>query len=172
MTPKQILFAAFICFFSIVSISAQEFVVPENYSLVAAEDYEPYKQDVLNAIQWLETTPLNEQHDKRKEVSAFFMKWVTGSPTVSISLMPYVLDLSEKNAELLSIFLGGWTKASIEQNYKITDTQGNIAGIKSILNFYSKNRKAGIIKNKVIEKLLKQKTDKNLEKWLEKNSLD
>ena len=172
MTTKQILCTALLCFFSFVSINAQEFEVPENYSLVAAEDYEPYKQDILNAIEWLEITPLNEQEEKRKEVSAFFMQWVTGSPTVSISLLPYVLDLSEKNSELLMIFLGGWTKASIDQNYKITDTEGNIAGIKSVLAFYSKNRKAGINKNKTIEKLLKQDTDKDIKKWLEKNSLD
>jgi len=170
MTPKHFLLSALVFISSFAILNAQEFEVPKNYSLVAADDYEPYKQDILNAIHWLENTPLNEQEDKRKEVSAFFMQWATGSPTVSISLLPYVLDLSEKNSELLMIFLGGWTKTSIDQNYKITDTEGNVAGIKNVLAFYSKNKKSGINKNKTIEKLLKLKTDKDIEKWLKKNS--
>jgi len=170
MTIKHFLLSVFVFICSFSLSNAQEFEVPENYSLVAAEDYEPYKQDILDAIQWLENTPLNEQEEKRKDVSAFFIKWLMGSPTVSVNLLAYTSDLSEKNPELLMIFLGGWTHASIDQNYKISDVEGNIAGIKSVLAFYNKNRKSGVKKNKTIEKLSKLKTDKDIEKWLKKNS--
>lgn len=169
MSTKILFLFLFVSLTSTVSLSAQEFEVPKNYSLVKAEDYEPYNQDVLNAIKWLENTPLDKQQDKRKNVSAFLMKWLTGSPKVSISINEYTIDLAEKNSELLMIFLGGWAEASINNSYKISDTEGNIAGIKSVVKFYNKNRKLGIKKNKTVEKLSKLKTDRDIEKWLKKN---
>src|SRR3712207_3557072 len=85
---------------------AQDFQVP-SYKFEKAEDYDKYKNDILSCIDWLEKTPINQDVQKRKEASAFFIKRVEGSPTVSIELHEYVGDLMGENPDMFDAFMVG-----------------------------------------------------------------
>jgi hypothetical protein len=52
-------------------LSAQDFVVPKNFSATKPEDYSKYENDIIQCINWIMTVPVNEQADKRKEAYAF-----------------------------------------------------------------------------------------------------
>ncbi|WP_299339393.1 hypothetical protein [uncultured Psychroserpens sp.] len=151
-----------------LSFQAQEFNIPDNYSLTSEADYKKHQQDALDAINWLENTPLNEQESKRKNVSAFVMQWLTGTPTVTISVSAYIVEVAEKNPDLLLTFLAGWAKHAIENSRKLNEMEGNVAGMKSVLKVYENNKDSGIKKDRALEKLLKKKSDKDLEKWITK----
>ena len=90
---KIITLLLLISFLLLKNVNAQDFIVPENYQLTSKEDYTKYEKDVINATNWLLATPLNEQTEKRKEVSAFVVKWINGSPTVNVELNPTIMDL-------------------------------------------------------------------------------
>lgn len=147
---------------------AQDFEVPENVHLEKEADYLKYEADVLNGINWLENTGINEQLNKRKNTNAFLMKWILGTPTITIGLQVFQTELTKKNSDLLLSFLGGWTKFAIENPSEKDDViKANIAGFQSLIKVYSANKGNGIKKDKKIEKLIKLDLSE-LEKWVRK----
>lgn len=156
-------------FFSVPAFG-QDFEVPD-YTLEKKEDYAKYKNDVLNCIEWLSQTPPNKQIPKRKEATAFFIKWVEGSPSVSIELHEYVMDIAGDNGELLVMFMAGWTKYELENTAALKSKDPgqiiskHLAGTKNMLAYYEQHKKNGLKKNKTAEKLLKM-DDAELKSWL------
>lgn len=153
-------FTFFISFLTTTAV-AQEFQIPQNVTLQNESDFKNYESDVVNAITWLENTPVNKQSAKRKEVNSFLLQWMTGTPTISIDLGKFQTELTADNPDLLVMYLAGWSKFAIENPAeKDNKLMCNLAGVKSVLNLYSKNVGKGISKNKKIEKLLKMDESK------------
>ena len=144
---------------------AQSFEVPKGYKLVAKEDYAPYENDVIKGVEWLMDTPLSEERSKREEVNAFLMKWISGSPNVSVVLSEDIVTFMD-TPDCLMVFLGGWVKYSIEsKNYK-DNVKGNLAGLEHVIAFYLKNRET-LGKNKAIERYVKLKEKNKLEEFIQ-----
>ena len=147
---------------------AQDFEIPKNLQLEKEADYIKYEADVLNGINWLENTSVEQELAKRKNTNAFLMKWIIGTPTISIGLQEFQTKLTEKNPDLLISFLGGWTKFAIENPSEKDDViKANIAGFQSIIKVYIANKGNGMRKDKKIEKLIKLNPTE-LEKWVRK----
>lgn len=145
---------------------AQDFEIPQNIQLEKEADYVKYETAVLNGINWLENTGVEEHLTKRKNTSAFLLKWIMGTPTITISLQSFQIELTEKNPDLMITFFGGWTKFAIENpSEKDNVIKANIAGFQSIINVYNANKGNGIKKDKKIEKLIKL-NPAELEKWV------
>lgn len=159
-----------ILMFSILTINllAQEFEVPKNYVLKQKEDYPKYESEVLKGIDWLLQTPINSQPEKRKEINAFIVVWLTGSPDVSLEINSKIVNFMNPNPELLIIFMCGWTKYALEtnDNNKIT---GNLKGIEAVIEFYLKNRE-NLKKDKKVEHYIKLKEKGELGKFITKNA--
>lgn len=149
-------------------IFAQEFEVPKDYKLVIAEDYAPYEQDIIKCVDWLTKTPLNEQTEKRKEANAFLLKWIEGSPNVLIEIKGEIITFMGSSPDLLMIFLGGWTKYSLESRDFENKVEGNMAGLEAIIDFYIKNKKI-MSKDKNVEKYIKMKKNDTLKAFVEQN---
>jgi len=162
---KKLFFVSIIVFWGIL-LFGQEFQVPTNYSLVKAEDYAPYEQDVINCIKWLADVPVDQNTEKRKEANAFLMKWMLGSPNVKIGIQPEIVTFVS-NPEMLMAFLGGWTKYSLETSDFSNELKGNIAGIENVIFVYNKNKKI-IGKDKNIEKYIKLQSKGKLENEIAK----
>lgn len=148
---------------------SQDFEVPKNYKLEKVGDYAPYEQDVINSVDWLMKTPVNQQTAKRKEVNAFLLKWLTGSPDVHIEIKPDIVTFISSSPDLLMIFMGGWAKYSLETKDFNNKIEGSLAGIESVIEFYTNNRDF-ISKDKNIEKYIKMKEKGTLKKYIEKNA--
>lgn len=98
------------------------------------EEFIESEEQVLATINWLETTPFDEQEDKEKQKALLFA-WLTNSPTVTLELNADILTFT-KNPDLIIIFMGGWAKYSLENNYSKDNTQGSLAGLKSVIKVY------------------------------------
>ena len=159
---KKLFFVSIIAFWGI-SLFAQEFQTPQNYSLVKVEDYAPYEQDVINCVKWLADVPVDQNVEKRKEADAFLLKWIYGSPNVKIEIRPDIVTFMSTKPEMLMAFLGGWTKYSLETREFSNSLKGNIAGIENVILVYNKNKKI-IGKDKNIEKYVKLQSKGTLEK--------
>ena len=143
---------------------SQDFDVPKSYSFEKAKDYTGQNHAVIKAVDWLENTPLTQDTSKRKEVNAFLMAWLSGSPDVSIDLSGDIVTFMDCG-DCLVVFMGGWAKyALVNKDYNNT-LKGNIAGIESTISFYQKNKNA-IGKTKAIEKYIKQKDKGTLEDYI------
>lgn len=153
----------FFSFLFINNLYGQSFQVPANYSFTSKEDYTRYEYQVIQAVKWLENTPLDQESNKRKDVNIFIFKYIEGSPSVSIELQGYVTELSKKNPELLIAFLGGWAKHKLE-NPTVTDNlKLNVEGVKTVIKIY---KLGGAKKDKTIEKLTNLASEKELETWV------
>jgi hypothetical protein len=115
------------------SLLAQEIQIPSNLKLEKAEDYKETEQLVLTSIEWLLKTPLSENSSKRKEVNAFLVKWMSGSPTVSIELVSGIVPLDCPDCIIL--FMSGWTKYSLENNYSKNKVECAVAGAENAIEF-------------------------------------
>lgn len=153
---------------SIFSI-AQEFEVPV-YEFKTAEDYAPYNPKVLECINWLMKTPINEQSSKRKDANAFMLAYLSGSPDIHIEIKPEIVTfIGSKTPDLLMAFMGGWAKYSIESEDYKNKVTGSLKGIETVIQFYEANKKV-IPKDKDVEKYIKMKEKGTLKDYIEKNA--
>jgi hypothetical protein len=149
------------------SAICQEFNVPGNYQFNSKEDYSKYEKDVINAANWLVATPLNEQQEKRKEVSAFVVKWINGSPTVNVEINPTIMDFEKKNPGMLAIYMAGCAKFVLETNYSNDMRAKHKAALHDMISVYKSDK--GIRKDKKMEKLIKSDDEGKLDEWLAEN---
>jgi hypothetical protein len=154
---------------SFLILSGQEFNVPADFSANKPDDYAKYEPDVIKSIDWFTNTPLNEQAAKRKEVYAFFLKWLTGTPRVSVGISEKIVTFIKPNGDLMFIFMGGWTKYALESKDYKNVFMGNLKGVESVIAFYQKN-KAFLKKDKNVEKYIKMKENGTLEGYIKTNS--
>jgi len=135
----------------------------ENIQLETKEDFSKYETKVIEDINWIINTPLNQDNQIRKEKNAFLIKWMIGSPNVSIEITENVVTYMDCK-DCLLIFMSGWTKYALTTtNYNKLDA--NLAGTDSVINFYSKNKEL-IGKNKNIEKFIRLKEKGKLKNYL------
>lgn len=149
-------------------VFAQEFEVPNNYEFTSNEDYVKYEGEVLKSIDWLLTTPIKDQADKRKEVNTFLMTWLTGTKTVSVEIKTEIVNFMDPNPDLLMIFLCGWTQYSIETGDNKNKILGTQKGIEAVIDFYTKNN-ADMKKDANVEKYIKMQKKGTLEDFITKN---
>lgn len=164
---KTIIFSFLLMIISF-GLYSQDFEVPKDYKLEEASDYALYEQDVLKCIDWLMKTPINKQTEKRKDANAFLLKWLSGSSDVHIEIKQEIVTFMGTSPDLLMIFIGGWAKYSLESKDANNKIAGSLAGIESVIDFYTKN-KSLMPKDKNVEKYIKMKNKGTLKEYIEKN---
>lgn len=141
--------------------------VPEKYSFLLPEDYNTYQPQIKETIDWYLWRSMGADNDKRENAVAFFMKWLVGSPTVTVDIDTKIVNFAETNPQLLIPFCMGWTKYSIE-NDSPDRIKACAAGIKASVAYYNKNR-AFMKKDANIEKYEKMKNNNDkLENYISK----
>ena len=159
-----IFFCVTIC--CIQNIFAQDIVLPK-LVLKTADDYAKYEKDVINAARWLQDTPFNVKVLQRKQVSAFIVKWVGGSPTVLVEMYPVILDFDQKNEGMLVLFMAGCARYVLENN-DTTDAKAKyMFAFRGLISMYKSGN--GISKDKKMEKLIKLDESGKLDEWLKEN---
>jgi hypothetical protein len=148
------------------SVSAQEFVVPQKYSLEKAADYTQYEDDVIACATWLETASVKGEKKKLKAANKFLTQWLTGSPSVTISVNEKIVNFSEINPELLSVFMAGWAKYALKNKSEYNEVSANIAGISSVIKSYDSNLGKGMKQDAAIEKYKELIEHNQITKWV------
>jgi hypothetical protein len=149
------------------TLYAQTFEVPKNYELKVAADYSKYEKDVIDASKWLKATPLNEQAEKRKEVSKFIFEWVQGSPTVNVEFYGILMDFEKKNPGMLAIYMASSSKYALENNYSKNNPEKYKAALLDMIYVYKGGN--GITKDKKMEKLIKSVENGKIDEWIAEN---
>lgn len=153
-------------FFTLLA-TAQEFSVPTGYKMEVAADYANYEKDIIAAANWLRSVPLNEQSAKRKEVSAFVLVWINGSPTVNVEINPTIMDFEEKNSGMLMIYMSACARFVLENNYSKDMRAKHRSAMRDMITVYKSGK--GIKKDKKMDKLVKADENGELDAWLEEH---
>ena len=71
----------------------------ENAELKETEDFVKIDSLILKLINWLGNHHLD--HKDRIKANSIFMKWMTGSPSVTVNLDNYLMSYTKKNGDFL-----------------------------------------------------------------------
>ena len=144
-------------------LNAQSVDIPKDVKLETKEDYQRSESLVIESIDWLSKNPITYKRNKRKELNAFLLMWVSGSPTVSVELVEGIVP--SECPDCLMMLIGGWVKYSLTNDYSKNKNKAAMAGVDMLIDFYTKNRKE-LGKNKVAENLIKLKKKDELEQFV------
>jgi hypothetical protein len=148
-----VLFVLSLLFSSSAVWGQTQFELPKNLELKAKEDYNRHETTLVEAAKWLEQTALSSEVAKRQEINAFVIKYLSGSPTISVALNEQLAKIYGKNEQLLAIYLASYGRNVIE-NRNSTDRSAPVkGGLTSMMNVYKKG--VQIEKSREMEKLLK-----------------
>lgn len=128
------------------------------------EEFVRSESAVINTINWLENTPVNQQVDLRTARKAQLLAWITNSPTVTIDLHANITPFMNRNPELLIIFMGGWTRYCLENAYSRDPVACNLAGLQSVIKVYKMGN--GLKHDREMEKIIDMQTKGTLEQWV------
>jgi hypothetical protein len=143
--------------------AAQNFEVPANLP-ATKDEFVKSEPDFINAAKWLESIPLGTQEDKTKKMNAWVVAWITNSPTVTVEIRSFVTKLYDKNTQLLIVFMAGYSRYCLENNYSTDQLKANTAGVKSAINCYNLGGDAK--KNKTLTAAIDADKEGKLEDWV------
>jgi len=143
--------------------TAQEFEVPADFPK-AKEDYTASEKDMIAAAKWLESTPVGTDMEKRVKANAWVIAWISGSPTVNVEIHAAVVKPLEKNPQLLSVWMAGYTRYCLENNYSTDKLKASVADMKSVIACY--NLGGDLKKDKALTKLIDDDKDGKLGEWV------
>lgn len=142
---------------------AQDYQVPVNYKLVTPADFDKYEPQIIETVDWLQDTPWATEVQKQREATAFLFKWIQGTPTITMELMPMLMNITSRNNKLMAIFIGAYTKYAIQHPGYLKD-DANTAAVKALLAKYK--AEPAHSKDLEIERLIKLDKDGELEDWV------
>lgn len=150
---------------SILTVQGQTvFEVPQNVELKTKDDYAKYETAIIDAAKWLEETDLNKETEKRQQVNAFVLQWISGSPTINIDINEKLGKIYGKNAQLLGLYLASYARNLLENKNTATKFSATKAGLISMMNVYKKGIE--ISKSKEMEKLIKLTGENKLDDYI------
>lgn len=158
---KQLLTLLFLSF-AALTVSAQEAEVPQNYVLESDNDFQKYEPDAIRCIDWLLLTPCALQPEKHAAVNEFLLKWISGTPAVTVEINSQVVNFMDKNPILLVVYMAGWTRYALADKGNQNLLSGTLKGLEAVMNFYLKNREQ-LKRDKNVEQYLKLKEQGALE---------
>lgn len=162
MTIRLLVLTGIILFTNLL-VSAQDFIVPQLPT--TKEEFIKSEPEIIAASKWLESNTIGTQKEKTIQVNAYVVKWITDSPTVSIEIdADFIVKLCEDNSQLLVVFMAGYTRYCLENNYSKDKIKCYTAGIKSAINNYALG--GDIKKNKLLSKAIEADKEGKLEEWV------
>lgn len=128
------------------------------------EEFISSEKDLLTVVKWMEHTALGTETSSRKLLNAWTMAWLTNSPTVTISIRASILKLFDKNPDLMMVYMGGYARYCLENNYSKDELKSNVAGIKAAITCYNLGGEAK--KDKALAKVIEKDSEGKLEEWV------
>lgn len=170
---KKFMIVVLVCCFATV-MYAQDVKIPRVFQLKSVVDYEPYRDSVRIAAQWMINAPLNQHESTRELANRFIFEWISGAPYTHIIIREEFTKGVINNptftyaGDLLLNYIAGMTLTKLDDDM-IADHIVQEAGIRSMLSGYKSIRNEQ--KNKFLEKLLKVEKKGQLTEWVKKNSV-
>jgi hypothetical protein len=152
------------CLFLSIVVRGQTDSLLRNPLPTTKEEFIASEPRVINTVNYLETTPIDKQGDAWRIQATLLVAWLTKSPEVTIDINSNIVSFAQKNPELMMVFMGGWARYILQNNYSKDVIQGNLAGIKSAIKVYKLGN--GLKRDKEMDRLVKLDDSGGLEAWV------
>jgi hypothetical protein len=171
MKSLAVLLFSFFTTIIVAQVQSKPFEVPANFPPAEKTDYIKFKDDFINATNWIENTPLDEQKESRFATGRFVFLYLMSSPDVDAVMDNTVVQVTGKNSSLMTVYLGSYARLSFESpKGKQDHLKCAITALKSVIKFYKANLDKGLKKDKNIVKLIAADEKNELEKWINDNN--
>ena len=127
-----------------------EWEVPAPQALQTEADYYALEPDVLKALEWLNSTPLHAQPEKRAKVHRFLLLYSNNNPRFQLELEGGVASISNRNPELIGVYIAAYSAHYIVLKEEAKHKGAVEAALRAVAEAYSK------------DELAKRDTDLNL----------
>lgn len=159
----------FIACFGILNITAQLGPnIPDDLILQSDEDYAGHLALARKSLAWLINTPLDEHIDKRNEVNAFVMLWLSGSPTITLEIDSKATPFIHDDETLIFPFIHGMALYQLGHPECKDKSKLHAEGLR-VVNKANKQSKC-VKSTKTLKAISKAEKRKNLaklaEEWL------
>lgn len=131
-----------------------QIVLPDEYVLNTQEDYEAHEELVVQCLEWLLDTPLNENRNHRNEVNGFIMIWLSGSPEISLDIKSRAMPFLEQDEELFFTFLHGMSLYKLKHKKEEDLILLHAEGLRAVAK-QSLQSEDHVERTKVIKKIVK-----------------
>ena len=159
---KRIFFAIFL------SLITSTYTVAQTSSPNAAMvNLSTSEIQVLKAANWIITTGLTVELEKRKPANSIVLKWYIDTITLNISLVEKLKAIYGDNSDLLLTFFAGYSKFYLENKKTTTNLTATKAGLITLISIYK--RGIGVTKNEELEKLVTLADTDKLDEYVKSN---
>lgn len=160
----------FLLLFVLTTISSFSQTDFSKVAMAKDADYKSAEKYVLEASNYLLSSPLDSKNTKLAAATQFLSKWMEGTPDYTYIIeSPVITKLDSENKGLLGVFFAGMTKFSLENSSKAQDPQFvMINGIKALLA-YTQKPENKVVMTDTLKKLTELDKQGELEKLFKAN---
>jgi hypothetical protein len=140
MKNKIMFLTAMVLLLAIPTVKAQKKPEsPVDYTLKKEKDYEKYEKNVKEDVNWFIKSSVDKDTNLRNEIAGFLLKWVSGSPNVSVTLnsvaVALIADtLFKYDADLLVAYMGGVAVYELNHPKEKDEWRIEMAGVEAVLD--------------------------------------
>ena len=145
--------------------AAQDFEVPANIP-ATKDEFIKSETDFIAAAKWLESIPVGTWawDDKRSKMKIWILTWIGASQNSYLNLSWDATKLYDENTQLLTVFMAGYIRYRLENNYSTDQLKASTAGVKSSINCYKLG--GDVKKNKKLTAAINADKEGKLEDWV------
>ena len=143
--------------------SVKDFDAPKKVPK-SEKEFKKSEPDFMKAVLWLETTPIDTTTNLRVKMNAWVLMWISDCPYITVSIKAGLANIFEKNAHLMMVWIGGYTRYCLENNNSKDDLKANVAGIRSAINCYKLGGQ--VTTDDALEKVIDADKEGKLEDWV------
>lgn len=147
-----------------ISATAQVYEVPKNYVLKSKSDYARYEDDIIKTADWIQHTAWTAQPEKMEAATQFFLKWIKGTPAVTIRLTEAVMNLSDRNPSLGFVYMAQYAKYALQHKADFDVTNANVEAIRALIAKY--DIEPSYKKDNDVEELIELDKEGELNDWI------
>ncbi len=136
----------------------------DNIVLKESADYKKAEKTVLEAVDYLLNTPIDESKADRLKATRLIIRWMEGTPDYTFSIE--ATDIIVDNLDMMSLYMASMTKYSLENPADAKDTQKVKLNTWKILLGYCDNAAHHVKMSKKLKKLSDANKKGELEKAL------
>ncbi len=160
---KYLFLIAFCAGFYATTLAQKNIEIPKGYSFQSEKDYAQYNQLVIEAANWLKTTPLNKQTKTREKIKTFLQAWLNDNPSVQIDKELFIDFYTAKNPELLTVFMANYASYRLQNPTEKDKVKLHTEGLKAMIEAY---QLGGVQEDPAYSKLKTILEEGTLAKWV------
>lgn len=161
MSFKTTLIAVFTVLGSMGLMAQPE--LPEDYRFDCVADYQANKELARDCITWLLENPIDQDEIVRSQLTAFSMKWLTGTPSLRLEFESAVMPFAAEFPDLMVIHMLGAARVVLERP-ETDRISYNLAGLNAVLQQVRMTE--GLVDDEALSELMTLSESDSLRIWL------